>query len=252
MHTVSVQPKIIGIIPAYNCAHLLKKAYARVPKEHFDSIIIVDDGSKDDTFTVAQSLVGEKAFTHKHFGYGGNIKYALMKALELGADYMIEIHGDGQYDPSNIPDAIAKIKNEHPDFLLGSRFTDILGPLRDKMPLTRYLANIGMSFIDRLVLRLPLTEFHQGFRVYSRRLIETVGLEGTSDDHPSSFQIIAKAAYCRLKVREIPVRCDYAGEHTSISLKRSVVYALQTFGILGIFIAARLGFKTRLFQCAAK
>jgi hypothetical protein len=169
--------------------------------------------------------------------------------MELGVDYMIEIHGDGQYDPSNIPAAIEKIKTERPDFLLGSRFTNIFSPLKDKMPLPRYLANLGMSFIDRLVLGLPLTEFHQGFRVYSRNLIDRVGLEGTSDDHLFSFQIIAKAAFCRLKVREIPVRCDYAGEHTSISLKRSVVYALQTFGVLGMYLVARLGFKSRLFVC---
>lgn len=240
--------KIVGMIPAYNCAHLLVKAYTQVPKEYFNAIIIVDDGSTDETLSVARTL-GVPVFTHPHSGYGGTIKYAIRKALELGADYMIEIHGDGQYDPGNIPAAIEKIKTERPDFLLGSRFTDILGPLRDKMPLSRYLANLGMSLIDRLVLRLPLTEFHQGFRVYSRRLIETVGLEGTSDDHLFSFQIIAKAAYCRLKVREIPVRCDYAGEHTSISLKRSVVYALQTFGVLGLFILARLGFRTRLFSC---
>lgn len=241
--------KIVGMIPAYNCAPLLKRAYEQVPKEYFDDIIVVDDGSTDDTFTVAKTLP-VKSFTHSHSGYGGNIKYAIQKALELGADYCIEIHGDGQYDPSNIPAAIEKLKTERPDFLLGSRFIPPLQPLRDKMSIARYLANIGMSLIDRLVLGLPLSEFHQGFRVYGRTLIETVRLEGTSDDHLFSFQIIAKAAFCRLTVREIPVRCDYAGEHTSISLKRSVVYALQTFGVLFLFILARLGFRTRLFRCA--
>lgn len=245
-------PKIIGMIPAYNCAHLLPRAYARIPKEYFDDIIIVDDGSTDDTLLVARQLVGSRAFTHPHSGYGGNIKYAIRKALELGADFMIEIHGDGQYDPGNIPAAIEKIKNERPDFLLGSRFTSLLQPLRDKMSLVRYLANLGMSFIDRLVLRIPLSEFHQGFRVYSKNLIETVGLEGTSDDHLFSFQIIAKAAYCGLKVREIPVRCNFADDHTSISLRRAVVYALQTFGVLGLYLAAKLGFPTRLFHCYAR
>ena len=244
--------KIIAMIPAYNCAHLLTKAYERIPQECFDDIIIVDDGSTDRTLAFAQQLVGAKVFTHPHSGYGGNIKYAITKALELGADYCIEIHGDGQYDPGNIPAAIEKIKNERPDFLLGSRFTSLLQPLRDKMSLIRYLANLSMSFIDRLVLQLPLTEFHQGFRVYSRNLIQTVGLEGTSDDHLFSFQIIAKAAYCNLLVAEIPVRCNFADDHTSISLKRAVVYSLQTFGVLGVYIAARLGFKTRLFHCYAR
>lgn len=242
------KPKIIGMVPAYNCAKLLPRAYAQIPKEYLDDIIVVDDGSKDDTFDVAQKLAGPKAFTHPHFGYGGNIKYAIQIALELGADYCIEIHGDGQYDPSNIPDAIAKIYSERPDFLLGSRFTDMLAPLRDKMPLPRYFANIGMSFIDRLVLCLPLTEFHQGFRVYSRRLIETVGLEHTSDDHLFSFQIIAKAAFAGLRVGEIPVRCNYADEHTSINLRRSVVYATLTFGVLLQYLCAKLGFRSKLFR----
>lgn len=243
------KPKIIGMIPAYNCARLLKKAYDQVPKEYFDDIIVIDDGSTDDTFAVAKTLP-VKAFTHAHSGYGGNIKYAIRKALELGADYMIEIHGDGQYDPSNIPDAIANIKTENYDFLLGSRFTDILQPLRDKMSLARYSANIGMSFIDRLVLRIPLSEFHQGFRVYSRRLIETVGLENTSDDHLFSFQIIAKAAFAKLRVGEIPVRCDYSGEHTSINLRRSVVYALLTFGVLAQYLFAKMGFPSKIFRRA--
>lgn len=251
MVSAPVPLKVVGMIPAFNCAALLPRAYRQIPKEYFNAIIIIDDGSTDETFSVARTL-GVPVFTHPHSGYGGNIKYAIQKALELGADYMIEIHGDGQYDPSVISVAIEKMKKERPDFLLGSRFTSLLQPLRDKMSLARYSANIGMSFIDRLVLRIPLSEFHQGFRVYSRRLIETVGLEDTSDDHLFSFQIIAKAAFCRLKVMEIPVRCDYAGEHTSISLKRSVVYALQTFGVLGLFIWARLGLSTRLFHCAGR
>ena len=243
--------KIVGMIPAYNCAHLLKKAYEQVPKEYFDDIIVVDDGSTDDTLKIAQTL-GTKVFTHAHSGYGGNIKYAITKSLELGADYMIEIHGDGQYDPSNIPDAIAKIKTGNYDFLLGSRFTNLLQPLRDKMSLVRYGANIGMSIIDRIILQLPLSEFHQGFRVYSRRLIETVGLENTSDDHLFSFQIIAKAAFARLRVGEIPVRCDYASEHTSINLRRSVVYALLTFGVLAQYLFAKAGFPSKLFRRAVE
>ena len=117
------------------------------------------------------------------------------------------------------------------------------------MPLVRYLANIGLSFIDRIVLRVPLTEFHTGFRMYSRNLIETVGLDGTSNDHLFSFQIIAKACYCKLRVKEISIRCNYAQEHSSISIVRSVVYALLTFGVLFYYIVAKMGFNTKLFRC---
>ena len=238
------------MIPAYNCAHLLKKGTTRFPRNTLMISSWLTTGQRTITFAVAKTLPAN-ACTHPHSGYGGNIKYAIRKALELGADYMIEIHGDGQYDPSNIPDAIAKIKTGNYDFLLGSRFTDILQPLRDKMSLARCSANIGMSFIDRLVLRIPLSEFHQGFRVYSRRLIETVGLTNTSDDHLFSFQIIAKAAFAKLRVGEIPVRCDYSGEHTSINLRRSVVYALLTFGVLMQYISAKIGFPSKIFRRTA-
>ena len=161
---------------------------------------------------------------------------------------MVEIHGDDQYDPSFIPQAL-KVMREGADFVLGSRFVDIRQPLRDKMPIERYIANIALSFIDRMILRIPLTEFHTGFRLYSRRLIETAGLDNTSDDHAFSFQIIAKAAYCKLRVKEIAVRCNYAKEHSSISIIRSIVYSFRTMEILGYFILAKLGFTTKLFRC---
>ncbi len=251
MASPDTKPRVIGIIPAYNCATLLRRAYEQIPKECFDDIIVVDDGSTDDTLAVAHTL-GVKVYTHAHSGYGGNIKYAIREALTLGADYMIEIHGDGQYDPSNIPAALEKIRTGRYDFLLGSRFTSLLQPLRDKMSFVRYAANLSLSFIDRLVLRIPLSEFHQGFRVYSRRLIETVGLEHTSDDHLFSFQIIAKAAFAKLRVGEIPVRCDYAASHTSINLRRSVVYALQTFGVLFTYILAKAGVHSELFRTLSK
>ena len=244
---MSENRKRIGVILTWNCAQFLEAIYNRVPKDIFDEIIVSDDGSTDDTMAVAARL-GIKAFTHPHTGYGGNIKFGLRKALELGAKYMVEIHGDDQYDPKFIPRAL-EMMQEGADFLLGSRFVDIRQPLRDKMPLERYLANIGLSFIDRIVLQIPLTEFHTGFRVYSRRLIETVGLEDTSDDHLFSFQIIAKAAYCKLRVKELAIRCNYAQEHSSISIIRSIVYALRTCEVLGYFILAKIGFPSKLFRC---
>ena len=161
---MSENPKRVGIILTWNCAQFLEAIYNRLPKDSFDEIIIADDASSDETAKVAQRL-GIPFFTHAHTGYGGNIKFGLRKALELGADYMAEIHGDDQYDPSFIPAAFA-IMHDGADFVLGSRFVDIRQPRRDKMPLERYLANIGLSFIDRIILQIPLTEFHTGFRVY--------------------------------------------------------------------------------------
>lgn len=239
--------KVIGIIMAYNCAPMLESTYQKIPKELLDEIILVDDDSQDNTLSVAKDL-GITCITHPHKGYGGNIKFGLEEAIRRGADYMIEIHGDGQYSPSFIPPALEKIKRENYDLLFGSRFTNLKYPLQDKMPLSRYLANIGLSFIARLILRVPLTEFHSGFRVYSKKLIQTVGLAGTSDDFLFSFEIIAMARFHNLPIGEIPIRCNYSGEHTSISIWKSSIYSFQMLYVLFFYIFARLGFNSRLFH----
>lgn len=245
----------IGFIMTYNCSHLLRDTYNRIPKGALDAIIVVDDDSRDkaETEKIARSL-GVPFFSHKHTGYGGNVRYGLQKALEMGGDIMVEIHGDGQFDPSIIPGALQKIREHGYDFFIGSRFTNLLQPLRDGMSLARYLANIGLSFIDRLILRAPLSEYNAGFRVYSKRLVQTLPLQGirtfeeVSSGHIYSFQVIAQAAYFKLKFGEMPIRADYKKAHTSISIPESTIYAFQTFYILLLFILARLGLKTRLFR----
>jgi glycosyltransferase involved in cell wall biosynthesis len=236
---------IVGVILAYNCATMLERAYRTIPVHLFDAVIVVDDGSTDETMAVAHRL-GLPAYTHEHRGYGGNIKFGLRKAVEMGAEYIVEIHGDGQYDMSNTNEALAMMKRGY-DLVLGSRFTDWRHPLRDHMSLIRYVANFGLSTIDRLVLQVPLTEFHSGFRVYSRRLVERVSFVATSDDYLYSFEIIAQARYYGLAITEIPMRCTYKEEHTSISLRKSFIYAMGTFRVLGAYVAARLGFRPRLF-----
>ncbi|MBX4187007.1 MAG: glycosyltransferase family 2 protein [Candidatus Doudnabacteria bacterium] len=239
--------KVIGIIMTYNCAHLVEGIYRRLPLDVFDEVIIADDGSADNIEEVAHKI-GLPYFSHEHGGYGTNIKYGLQKALERGAEYMVEIHGDGQYDPDFIPAGLQKIQQGYA-FLMGSRFVNILQPLRDKMSLIRYMGNICLSFMDRLVLRLPLTEFHSGFRIYSRQLIEKLSTAGTSADYLYSFEIIAQAKYCNLPVTEIPIRCDYSQDHTSIGLRKSFIYAWQTRKVLAKYILARMGFKIKIFNC---
>lgn len=231
----------------YNCASLVEDIFHRLPKNVFDSIIIADDGSGDTISKVAKKLQ-IPLFSHKHKGYGGNIKYGLQKALEMGGDYMVEIHGDGQYGAASIIPGLEKVKQGY-DFVLGSRFSDIRQPLRDNMPLSRYLANIGLSFFDRLILGVPLSEFHNGFRIYTRHLLETIGFEGTSDGFLYSFEIIAQATYHNLRIGEVPVRCDYSKEHSSINIKKSAAYSFQTFWILLLYLLSRSGFKIRLFNC---
>lgn len=237
--------KAICIILAYNCGNVLENTYKRIPKDSVDRIVLMDDASTDNTLAEARRL-GIEYYTHENLGYGGNIKCSIKKAIELGAEYIVDLHGDGQYDPTAIPAALAKAREGY-DFVLGSRFVDIKQPLRDGMSWARYLANIGLSTIERFVLNLPLTEFHTGFRIYTKRLAETVALENTSDDFLFSFQIIAQAVFANLKIGEIPIRCNYREEHSSISIPKSIEYAFQTFWVLALYALAKAGFKVKLF-----
>ena len=235
----------VCVILAYNCANVLENTYRRIPKDAVDRIILVDDASTDNTLAVARRL-GIECYTHEHLGYGGNVKYSIRKGIELGAEYIVDLHGDGQYDPSAIPAALAKAKEGY-DLVLGSRFIDPLQPLQDHMSWARYLANIGLSAIERFVLNLRLSEFHTGFRVYTKHLAETVALDATSDDFLFGFEIIAQAKFAGLRIGEVPIRCSYKEEHTSISIPRSILYSFQTFKTLTLYLLAKAGVRIKLF-----
>ncbi len=239
--------KVIGMLITYNCAHLLRDAYVRLPKRVFDRIIVVDDGSTDETVAVAKRLK-LPTFTHPHGGYGVNIRYGLARAMRLGADYMIEIHGDGQYDPHAIPGAIEKAKKQQLDLLLGTRFYTPKQALVDGMPLARFIANTVFSFINRQLFDIPLTEFYNGFRVYSRKLVRTAPFTNTSNNYFYSFQIIIQAKFYNLAIGEIPVRCDYHKPHTSENFWAAAVHAFETFYVYWEYLLAKSGRSTSLFH----
>lgn len=242
------RPKIIAVVLAYNCARMLPRAYEKIPKDLVDDILVMDDGSKDGTSEVAKQL-GLKVFRHEpNRGYGGNLKAGLEKALEFGADYIVEIHGDGaQFNPYSLNYALEPMR-QGAQFILGSRFQDPRQALKNGMPLIRYVANRFLSFFDRLVLQLPFTEFHTGFRIYGRDFLKAVPYQDNSNDYLFSFQIIAQAAYYKIKVAEVPVEADYKSEHTSHAITGAAIYALTTFVILFNYLTAKAGlFYTRLF-----
>ena len=239
--------KIVGIILAYKHAAFLEALYRKLPLDTLDAVIITNDDSGDDIEAAAKRL-DIPVFSHPRLGYGGNMKLGLQKALKMGAEYMVEIHGDGQYDPGFIKPAIKKM-NQGYDVVLATRFIDRKQPLRDNMPIVKYLANIGLSFIERLVLGVHVSEFHTGARVYSRKAIQRVALTQTTNNFLFGFEIIAQIAYHGFKIGEVPGRSYYGKKHTSISMKDSIMYAIGTFGVLYIFILARLGYKkSRLFS----
>jgi len=238
-------PKVFGVILTYKHASYLEELYARLPDGVLDAVLVSDDHSGDGIEAVAARL-GIPCYSHPRRGYGANIKYGWYKALELGADYIVEIHGDGQYDVTATQPAVDRM-NEGYDYVFGSRFIDMRQPLRDEMSWIRYVANVGLSAIASFVLRAPLTEYHTGFRVYSRRMLTRMDLSNTSDDFIFGFEIIALAVYHGMRLAEVPVRCFYMKDHTSISLPKSAQYAFQMAGVLFKYLLTRIGVRPRLF-----
>lgn len=237
-----IRPRVVAVILAYNTAGLLERALARIPEGLVDDLFVMDDGSTDGTSDVARRL-GLRVYRNEtNLGYGGNMRAGLLRAVrDHGADYVVEIHGDGaQFDPAAIAAAEPFMRRGVP-FIMGSRFVEPGRARKNGMPLVRFLANRGLSAIARAVLRLPFTEYHSGFRIYGRSFIETLPLHANASDHLFSFEILAETAYFGLDVAEIPVDADYHAAHTSIPLGEAVIYALENLRCLARFGLARAG-----------
>ncbi|HXK19418.1 MAG TPA: glycosyltransferase family 2 protein, partial [Polyangiaceae bacterium] len=221
---------------------LLEKALRKIPRELVSDILVMDDGSTDGTYEEALRLGLKVHRNAQNLGYGGNLRSGLYRALrDSGADYVVEIHGDGaQFNPSAIESALPLIRRGVP-LILGSRFIEPGAARKNGMPLIRFLANAGLSRIAKSVLRLPLTEFHSGFRIYSRAFIEALPLDANSNNHLFSFQILAQAAYFSLEVGEVPVEADYHSEHTSIALGAAAVYSVNNLLCLAKYSLAKAG-----------
>ena len=242
--------KVIGVMLTYNCAHMIESTYNKIPKEFFDEIIVADDESRDNTVEIAQRL-GIKTFTHPHTGYGGNLLFGLRKALEMDGSYMIEIHGDGQYDLKAVPLALEKLKAGC-DLILGNRYYKMLQPLREGMDIIRYLGNIFISTIARIGLGIPTRDLFPGFRAYSRRLVEILDFSHNSPEYFFSFELIAQTKYCNLKICPVPVNCDYKGEHTSMKLVKGIPAILHMFHIIFLYRLATLNIKRGIFASLKK
>lgn len=236
---------IYGMILSHNCGHLLEKAYSKIPLEYFDKVFITDDGSEDNSIEIANGL-GVKVITSEKSGYGANVKNGLKWAFNNGADYVVEIHGDGaQFNPEAVIPAINFIEKDY-DFIIGSRFINKIRTLELEIPKPRYYANILLSSIDRFILRLPFSEFHTGFRIYNKKF-SLVNFDKLSDDYLFSFQIIAYAAYKKFKCAEVPVECDYIDDHTSHSYVGATIYAISHFLTLVQFLFAKIKIKIGMF-----
>lgn len=235
--------KIIIVLPAYNAARTLEKTVAAIPREWIDDIILVDDASRDDTVKVAGDL-GIRTFVHKkNMGYGGNQKTCYSEALKLGGDIMVMVHPDFQYDPGFIPDLILPIARGEADSVFGSRMLKPKNALAGGMPYWKFIANIGLTLIENMVLGLGLSEYHSGFRAYSRKVLERIPFAANSDDFVFDTEIIVQNKLAGMRIKEIPISTRYFKEASMIGFGRSVKYGLNILKIMGRFLLFRLKLK---------
>lgn len=236
------QHKIIVVMPAYNAAKTLERTYRDIPTGVVDKVILVDDVSQDETVEVAQRL-GLKVIIHvQNRGYGGNQKTCYLEALKDGADIVVMLHPDYQYDSRLVPELVRPIQEGRADMVLGSRLLDGGDrTLAGGMPLYKYVANRFLTIIENIVLGQRLSECHTGFRAYSRRLLTTIPFLLNSDDFVFDTQVIAQAVAHGFKIAEIPVPTRYFDEASSVNFWRSVVYGLSTLWVMAEYLLNRWG-----------
>ncbi len=234
------RPNVVIVMPAYNAARTLERTYADIPHDLVDRIILVDDVSADETVDIARQLGLDVIIHAQNRGYGGNQKTCYDAALEAGAEIVVMLHPDYQYDATRIPALIAPIAAGTHDLMLGSRF---LGdPLAGGMPRWKYVSNRFLTTVENLAFGLGLSEYHTGLRAYSRRLLETIPFHANSDDFVFDQELIAQvvAAGMRRRIGEIAVPTRYFEEASSVGFKRSVVYGLSTLRVVARYLAHRL------------
>lgn len=234
---------IIAVLPAYNAAKTLKLTLDDIPVNTVDDIILVDDASQDETVSTAETL-GLKVFVHpKNRGYGANQKTCYHEALALGADIVIMIHPDHQYNPKLVPQMLAPLINNECDAVFGSRMLQKQEALNGGMPKWKFLANIFLTKIENLILGIKLSEYHSGFRAYSREVLSSLPLEKNSDDFVFDTEIIVQLVANNFKIKEIPINTRYFENASSISLKRSIKYGLDILKTLTKYKLEKMGLR---------
>lgn len=237
------QHKIIAVMPAYNAEATLAATLADVPVGSVDEVILVDDGSRDRTVQVAHEM-GLTVIEHpRNRGYGGNQKTCYRHALEHGADIIVMIHPDYQYDSRVIPYAVGIIELGICDVVLGSRIRSRQEAMAGGMPKYKYVSNRFLTAFENLALGQNLGDFHSGFRVYRRAVLEKIDFEQNSDDFVFDTQFLVQAVRLGFRLGDIPVPVRYFAEASSINFKRSLKYGLSTLGVVATYWLDRLGVR---------
>jgi glycosyltransferase involved in cell wall biosynthesis len=234
--------KVVVVMPAYNAARTLRQTYTEVREQQMvDAIILVDDGSRDETVSVARGLEGVQVHVHEvNKGYGGNQKTCYRLALDAGADIVIMLHPDYQYTPKLIPAMVSIIANGLHQCVLGSR---ILGgyALRGGMPLWKYASNRFLTLAENILLGAKLSEYHTGYRAFSREVISAVPLAENSDDFVFDNQMLAEILWQGFRVGEVSCPTKYFPEASSINFGRSLRYGLGCLGTAAAYRFAAWG-----------
>lgn len=237
--------KVVVVMPAYNAAKTLRMTYQELPRDVVDLVILVDDGSKDETIQIAREL-GLEIFVHnRNYGYGANQKTCYREALRAGADIIVMVHPDYQYDPTLVPQIIAPIQAGTADVVLGSR---LLGGdvMKQGMPWWKFISNRFLTELENSVFGLKLAEYHTGYRAYRRSALETVNVDMNSDNFVFDQEIMAQFVEARLRISEVPVPTRYFPQASSASFLQSTRYGLSILWVLMRYLLHRSGLRRSL------
>ncbi len=233
--------KVVAVLPAYNAAKTLEKTYKEIPFDLVDEVILCDDASKDETVKTAKRLGIQHVIEHQqNKGYGGNQKSLYNKALEIGGDIVIMLHPDYQYTPKLIPSMVNIIGEELYPVVLGSRILG-KGALKGGMPLYKYIANRFLTLTQNLLISYKLSEYHTGYRAFSREVLESINFNENSDDFVFDNEMLSQIIYADFHIAEVTCPTKYFEEASSINFRRSAKYGLGVLRVSIMHFLQRIG-----------
>lgn len=241
--------KVVVVMPAYNAALTVEKTYKEIDFDIVDEVILVDDHSKDETSEVAKKIGINHVIRHEHNkGYGGNQKTCYNKALEIGADIVIMVHPDYQYTPLLIPSIAHIIANDLYPAVLASRILG-KGALKGGMPMYKYIANRFLTLTQNILMNQKLSEYHSGYRAFSKEVLEGINYNINSDDFVFDNQMLAQIFYAGFEIGEVTCPTKYFEEASSINFKRSSIYGLGVLWTSWLYFVNKLGMvKSKIFH----
>ena len=232
---------VLVVMPAYNAARTLARTWESIPRDIVDEVLLVDDGSHDDTLEVAARLPIRTIALPHNVGYGANQKTCYLEAIRMRADVVVMLHPDGQYDPALLPHLVAPILAGEAHLVLGSRMLVPGGARAGHMPLYRYIANKCLTAVENKMLGTRFSELHTGYRAYSRGFLETIPFMRNSDDFVFDSQVIAQAVAFGQRVAEVPIHTRYAADASSTSMRANIRYGVGTLWTMARFRLHRAG-----------